>query len=496
MTGIRRWRSDPIVSLTWVGSAIVALWLVMSLSYPFGWDQGLFAWVGGTIVDGGLPYRDGWDIKGPLLYYVYAFAQWLFGVHLWSIRIVDAVLLAGAVFPLYRAARALYGAQLARFAVVFFLLWYASHSYWHTAQPDGWAGLLILAAVSPLLTAPAPTMSTMVRAGVCLGLAVLLKPLWIVFVALPLVHLAISRQMRRAGLILALFGGCVIPLAVVIGWLTLNGGLQDYLDIHLKYSALYAGLAPGNKLRSLGEYFLSGRVTAVSLPVAAYGAIVLWKEHRPAAILLVGWTATTVLLVILQGRFYAYHWLPLLPAVTLLVAGALRDLFARARTVATTIAIVLVIGCAAPIGLEVARFVEWRAGVMDRARYYDDYGEPGAEMRAVDWLRSSGRPGKIFAFGWLCSVAWLSERESVSRFGYSLPLMMGEGSDIRSRYRAELMAALLADPPAYVVVGALSERILGTRLTIEDFPELAAFVRVRYREVARFQTITIHEINP
>jgi hypothetical protein len=61
-----------------VGSALAGAWVVMSFTYPFGWDQGLFAWVGDAIVRGGLPYRDAWDFKGPLLYYVYALAQWLF----------------------------------------------------------------------------------------------------------------------------------------------------------------------------------------------------------------------------------------------------------------------------------------------------------------------------------------------------------------------------------------------------------------------------------
>ena len=54
--------------------ALAIVWAFASLSFPFGWDQGIFAWVGSTIVDGGLPYRDAWDIKGPLTYYVYAAA--------------------------------------------------------------------------------------------------------------------------------------------------------------------------------------------------------------------------------------------------------------------------------------------------------------------------------------------------------------------------------------------------------------------------------------
>ena len=44
---------------------LVAVWAVASLGWPFGLDQGIFAWVGDTVLRGGWPYRDAWEIKGP-----------------------------------------------------------------------------------------------------------------------------------------------------------------------------------------------------------------------------------------------------------------------------------------------------------------------------------------------------------------------------------------------------------------------------------------------
>jgi hypothetical protein len=154
---------------------------------------------------------------------------------------------------------------------------------------------------------------------------------------------------------------------------------------------------------------------------------------------------------------------------------------------------VLLLTCAAPIVFEQSRFAAWQLGAIDRDAYYDAYGEPGSEMKAVRWLRTEGRPGKVFVFGWNASIAWLSEREIVSRFGFSMPLLTGGREDIRSRYRAEVLAALRSDPPAYIVEGTVAEQIVGTHLTIDDFPELADLVRNAYREVVRFDTVVIHE---
>jgi hypothetical protein len=184
--------------------------------------------------------------------------------------------------------------------------------------------------------------------------------------------------------------------------------------------------------------------------------------------------------VTLQGRFFAYHWIPLLPTATLLGAVSLHSIRARVPTLAGLSCAAVILHSLAPIALEEARFAAWVAGRMSTDTYYDGYGEPGDDMKAVRWLRETGQPGDMYVFGWQGGVAWLSGRQIVSRFGFSMPLMIGEGSDLRVRYRQELLAALMSTPPRYILVGPQSERIIGTRMTIDDFPELAALVNRNY----------------
>ena len=45
---------------------------------PLGWDQGSFAYSGNVISNGGNPYSDSWDFKGPLIYYLNAFGVSIF----------------------------------------------------------------------------------------------------------------------------------------------------------------------------------------------------------------------------------------------------------------------------------------------------------------------------------------------------------------------------------------------------------------------------------
>jgi hypothetical protein len=467
----------------------------MSFTYPFGWDQGLFAWAGGVIVQGGMPYVNAWDIKGPLVHYIYASAQALFGAHLWSIRIVDAALLCVATLSVARVASSLTDHAAGRWAAILFFLWYGSHSYWHTAQPDGWAGMLLIIALVPLLSprSASPALA-LTLAGFSVGIMTLLKPMYLVFLLLPTLRLIMMDSAARTRHCCAIILGWLLPIGLTLGWFASQGALGELIEVYIKYSSVYAALSSGDRLRGLVEYLLSARVVSVGLPIIVYGGYLLWFRHRPAAMILVVWIALVIFLVVLQNRYYAYHWLPMIPAVAILGTVGFSGILSRGRTLGYVIGAVTLIHCVTPILLEEIRFVGWMSGRVSRADYYAAYGGPGDEMKAVQWLNDQGKPGTVFVFGWHSGVAWLSGRQTVSRFGYSLPLVMGDGLKVQAQYRAELLDELKSAPPRYMLVGTQSQRIVGKTVTLADFPELESIIQRDYRQVAHFGSMTIHEI--
>lgn len=468
----------------------------MSLTYPFGWDQGLFAWAGGVIVQGGMPYVNAWDIKGPLVHYVYALAQTLFGPHLWSIRVIDAALLSAAAVSVARVASFLSEETTGRWAAILFFLWYGSHSYWHTAQPDGWAGMLLIIALAPLLAVRSTRAKlwTLASAGISVGIMTLLKPIYALFLLLPLLHLFTMRDGVSARHWSAVLLGWLLPIALTLGWFAMKGALGELIEVHIKYGAIYATLSSGDRLRGVVEYFLSARIVSVGLPIIIYGGYLLWHRHRTAAMMLVLWIVLGLFSVALQNRFYAYHWLPMLPPAAILGTVGFTGILSRARTLGYVVGGVALVHCLAPILVEEIRFAGWVAGRLDRDSYYAAYGGPGEEMKAVQWFKEQGKAGTVLVFGWHSGIAWLSGRKTASRFGYSLPLVMGNGLEMQSQYRSELLQELKAAPPRYVLVGTQSQLILGRHVTLADFPELEAVVHRNYRPVARFGGITIHEL--
>src|SRR5690349_1844170 len=86
----------------------IVCWLVIAFSsltillYSFGRDQGIYAVVADTILDGGMPYRDAWDFKPPGIFLTYALAQGLFGKSMLAIRLLEVLGLIGTAFGLQR----------------------------------------------------------------------------------------------------------------------------------------------------------------------------------------------------------------------------------------------------------------------------------------------------------------------------------------------------------------------------------------------------------
>ena len=69
---------------------VVALCLVSGgLFFPFGRDQGNYAYPAWAWLDGQMPYRDVYVFKPPATVWVHALAQLLFGHSMVAVRILD-----------------------------------------------------------------------------------------------------------------------------------------------------------------------------------------------------------------------------------------------------------------------------------------------------------------------------------------------------------------------------------------------------------------------
>ena len=500
-------------------------WCIASLWHPFGWDHGIFAAVGNVIVRGGMPYRDGWDTKGPLAYYIYALGQWIFGRHMWGVRILDVVLLLAACLALMRMVTSAASPTAGRWTAIGFLFWYASLGWFFTSQPDGWVAMFMLLGTGPLLVRS--TRLNLPRLALCgflVGCCGLIKPFYLAFALVPLVYVFTLRRTasaKRFALSLAITSSAAgLPPLLMAGWFAYRGALEELIQVHFVYNMrVYSGPAGVPLLegvRVILAYFLGGFV-AIALPAALLGAYGLWRERRAVGASLVAWFAVALFCVALQGKFYEYHWIPVFPPLAALTGVGLWMLASAqpasasrphdefplrpARTF-TFIAGAFLLGqLAISPAFEVARWLKFVSGRTEEDIYYAWYARSkyvaGDNMKAAQYLREhTGDGDQVAIWGNDATITFLSGRANPTRFVFALPLTYGGPNPMRATYRREYLNELRRTLPVYVVVGLPWGHPVEKEPYLADFPEFVGLLHTRYRLETRIGFLDLYRLLP
>ena len=534
-------------SLAWyVCVVILSGWAIGYVAWPFSNDQGNLAWVGDVIRSGGMPYRDAWDVKGPGAHLLFAFVGAIFGRNEWGVRVFDLIVLATGAWCLARLGLEYAGPRAGRWAIVLYLLWYASLNHHNTAQPDAWAAVMLSGAVTVMLTRTRPLASLSgVVAGVLIACATLIKPTYALFLVLPVIGGATRvHAAERASPLRFWMGtaaGFAIPVLACIGWFAARGALNDWADVHLRWiPTSYAQLDFGwlNRIQYLAA-FLTTAQFAPAMPLATGGASVVRHAGRGRdALLLAGWLALALVGVVMQGNFFSYHWHPAYPPLALLaglgvaalcgdaepadgrsggrldgIAATAPSLPSLGMTVSLAAAVVLLVGSLINPLLHVYRATKVVVGLSDIAAYdrveFGPFGHHGGVFaELVDDLRLRSRPGEpVLVWGSGAGINFLTDRPAILPFGFMQPLVDPPDTEVRRRYRERFMRQLTSAPPRYVVAlnetacaraPSVGERKLmgaaeGMVLCLGSFDQLRDFVLSRYSVVRTFGSLELYQ---
>jgi hypothetical protein len=486
-----------------VGALIVAGWMVTYPTWPFGWDHGAFAWVGDVITRGGMPYRDAFDVKGPLSFYPSAAVQAIAGRNWWGIRAFDLLLVLPCAALIARTAARFAGRAAGIGAALLWVLAYANTGFMNTAQPDGWIAWILLFSLAPLLLRPAPASPALLAAaGAAAAFAALLKPHYGAFLALPLLLAALDpRAGERPRLALAALGGFLVPVIAWLGFAGATGTLASFHEAVIRFNSEKntAGLVAALS-ESLSYGFLEDPVILLGLPLAAAGLPPLARIDRRAAVLLGAWLVLSLPLILLQRPYYPYRLHILSPVIAMLAAAAVSRLPAggspsdqigmREVLAGALIMLGVVTFGRHPLG-ETARSARMLTGALPRAEHYARYASwmatAEAERAAAAFVRDSTAEGaRVFAWNHP-AVAFLAGRPAAGRFLIETPVSARLDAPLRERYLDSLGAGLAAAPP-HVVVTEDTLGLEGSCLAclppydaLAQGRSLAAPYRLRYR---------------
>lgn len=500
------WKSAErlLFALAFAGTAC---WCIASISYPMGFDQGMMASVGDVILRGGLPYRDAFDMKGPLPYYLFALVQAFVGRVMWGIRLLDLGLLLSAAVCFRSLLRRLEVSEtISRWLALGLVLAAASRTWFHVSQPDGWAADLTVIAVFLSMARPASKLCR-IASGVLIGAAALIKPFYILFLAVP-VTIAITGGLGTLIAPILLTGaGAALPVLAALGWFSWNGALKELVAVHYTFNVkAYSGIDSfsfGNTVESIASYLWNGAPRdpagpfgVLLVPIVA-GIVLAWRSRRTTGVGPLLWLAIALTCVALQGKYLVYHWLVAFPPLLALAGFALTKIANEksTRILAAAAIGVFITGVAVRPVWDSLRFAKYAVGLDSREDYFNRFQRldfrPFSAMNAASYIKTHSRPEEgVAVFGEDALVQFLSERPSPTRFVFSLPLNV-PNVEYRDSYRSEFMSALRRTPARYIVLGTHQDEAT----TESGFPEFWQLLSEHYKRDKTFGRLELYRLD-
>jgi hypothetical protein len=341
-----------IRSRAWLYWTLVLVFLraLPNLRYLMGRDQATYCVIGQGLLHGRLLYRDLWDNKPPGIFYLYALIVKIFGPVMWSVGLVDILLLLVISCCIFYFARRYLGAPGAALSAIFYACRHCRQGYIHAAQPETFLMLCVFAAwfllsgsdPSPTLvprassSAPANLRSQgqgrtlrgarYLAVGLILGAAFWLKYNAVAFfpflLLLPFVdfhtldHGRVGVRLMISwkewfGRMLIISAGFVFAVVAVLAYFQISGAWPAMKEVQFEVLPRY-----GAMVFHWSFYFLYWALWQTQNHLG------VWWEVMPAVTLLIAWwrrelgrIAPLTLLALagylctaMQGRFHPYYF--------------------------------------------------------------------------------------------------------------------------------------------------------------------------------------------
>jgi hypothetical protein len=470
-------------------------------------DSGVFLYIAEGILDGKLPYRDFWDHKGPLIYYINAIGLSLALQSYWGVWIVELVSLALSAVFFFLTMKRLVGGTIALVGTSMWLLalghifttqfgagnhveeyailFYTAQFYLHTNEKEERnKGRLFLI-------------------GVFAGLAILLRPnLSSLFAALFLITIGSmfrSPRQDRPGHFFALVFltlGAGTPLMITAIYFLWNHALRDLFSDVFLYNFLYSG-----KGSLYGEAFLN---SFHILGVLNYAAFLAWvvlivaynklPKHFGSMglvkLLLVA-IPIEIVLSLLSGFGYLHYfitWLPLLGALTCLF------LYFISRTISETARKYFPVFLTALLVIQAIPFVsDLQIYFQSRTTSVTDESPPPAVAEIQPLYEFAPKGSAVLFWGNEVQFNYIMDLHSPSRYIYVYPFLLPDYAS--ADMQDEFLASLIQNQPVIVDVQPSLTPPIQSLKQWNQYPKampLIRYISENYSRVAEIPVISYY----
>jgi len=409
---------------------------------------------------------------------------------------------------------------------------HAELEFWHTAQPETFGGYLTIAAlvVVTLEVRAARRWLIPLGMGALFGLCALYKPPLGGGILVCGAYLLTREQARAAKVpqlvrtALLIAAGFALPIALVLSWIAGRGAwpafywtFHDFVPGYTKLNWSEAH-APGMLYHAITEAFVKFSALSAFGVIAAVAMTPLHARERELVFLVLGIVAIQITGIVMQGKFFPYHYAATLLMISLLAGIGIFKLFRRCLvagpgSLLALAAFVLVVidmrdavndlpqGFRERLGIRLAFLLRQgphrsRADLDRELSYVADYNLEADRQVALDIRSRTSSSDPIFIWGFEPSTYFLAERPLASRWTYDVPQRTPWQRDYSRR---ELLKDLSVNRPKVIVVErrdvfpSVTGSPLDSRDELPNFPELKALIDNQYRKVREIEDFEIYE---
>jgi hypothetical protein len=510
-------------------------------TFGYGRDQGIYAMVARAVLAGGMPYRDAWDFKPPGIFLIYAASRAVLGSGQVGIRVVEAAGLVAMIAAMVRLTEEWWGSRrVGLLAGAVAALVHVQLDFWHTAQPESFGGMITIFALAALgpsmsgdaeLRAETRAMSRrLLLSGALFGVAGLLKPPLagggaVVAAALGLRVLAERRSWSARGIAAALRPAALIliggasPFVVCLLWFALKGALGSLYDVLFVFTPHYTLLSWVDRTATglLYEGFtdwLTEYSSVATVGVCLGVAFPRLPRERFGVRVIGAIIAVHVVGVVMQAKFFPYHWGATWPLTALLAGLGFHRIWERLAPlgipgVAAFFAIVLGSSIFRTATKDVEENFLRRSterlsifthrprsqAALDRLASVADV-NAAANREVAAFLHERVPEGrKVFVWGFEPVIYDLADRAPATRYIYDVPQRVAWAKD---KERAILMRDLAAGRPAAIVVErrdvfpVVTGDAIDSADTLAGFPALADLLAGGYTLEATIEDFDVY----
>lgn len=406
-----------------------------NMTYPSR-DSGVFLYVGWRLLMGDVPYRDVWDHKPPLIYFVDALGIALTPNSLWGIWILQGFFIFATFLVLYKLLETVFNP----YAAIGGSILLASGLLTILARgnvTEEYA--LLFQALCFFLIAKAskadfPPQSSF-WIGVMGGLAFNFKQTTIaVLVAYGLFLLIFRFTQRKFPVrdVAMLFAGWLLPSVFIVLYFTSQGALNDFWYQAYQYNFQYIGKHEG--IRRLIPvftkgflYLQNGYILHITILGWLSGFAYVWSRRRdffaqvhPLITVTLIDLPIEVLMILVSGRSILHYYLTPLPTVAVLTGVLIYTLPRLLERLSV-----------------VQQFKHWLPAFMlmlivvsqyEQARYYPDYMKDlssNSRLNVVEYVvNNTESDDTVLIIGAESLINFLARREAPTRYVYQYPLAL------------------------------------------------------------------------